>query len=88
MKIQPEQGSLTADDSLMDWHANLITMDHRQVVVLMNDQTRSGIVLFDLTANDFYNCLQKRKSIALFVWMVQEVHHLKMLVEKVVMTHF
>lgn len=35
------------------WHANLIIVNHRKTVVLMNDETRYILVLYGLKAKDF-----------------------------------
>lgn len=38
---------------LFSWHANLITINHRKTVVLVNDSNRYTIVLYGLKAKDF-----------------------------------
>lgn len=38
---------------LFSWHANLIIVNHRKTVVLMNDETRYILVLYGLKAKDF-----------------------------------
>ena len=40
-------------DSLYSWHANLLTINRRKMVVLMHDQSRYIIVLYGMKAKDF-----------------------------------
>ncbi len=40
---------------LFSWHANLLTINRRKTVVLMNDSNRYVIVLYGLKAKDFKN---------------------------------
>lgn len=51
LNIKPE--SIFEEDPLYSWHANLITINRRKAVVLVNDQNRYVIVLFGLKAKDF-----------------------------------
>lgn len=74
MKIKPEQGSQNEEESFMDWHANIITMDRRQIVVLMNDATRYGIVLYGLRANDFSNLATIIQQAIKEVWLAEGIH--------------
>ena len=39
--------------SLFSWHANLITVNRRKTCVLVNDNNRYVIVLYELKAKDF-----------------------------------
>lgn len=73
MKLKPEEGSNSEEDSLMDWHAHLITMNRRQVVVLMNDATRYGIVLYGLKANDFSNLAPLIHQAIKEVWLAEGI---------------
>lgn len=41
------------EDLLFSWHANLITVNRRKIVVLVNDKNRYVIVLYGLKAKDF-----------------------------------
>ena len=41
------------EDDIFSWHANIITINRRKAVVLMNNQSRYTIVLFGLKAKDF-----------------------------------
>jgi len=38
---------------LFSWHANLITLNRKKTVVLVNDKTRYAVVLYGLKAKDF-----------------------------------
>lgn len=53
LKIKP----IKAIDELplFSWHANLITVNHRKTIVLVNDSNRYIIVLYGLKAKDFKN---------------------------------
>jgi hypothetical protein len=42
-------------DERFSWHANLLTLNRRKTVVLMNDSNRYLIVLYGLKAKDFKN---------------------------------
>ena len=51
LDIKPEwQGD---EESLFSWHANLITVNRRKTVVIVNDKNRYVIVLHGLKAKDF-----------------------------------
>jgi hypothetical protein len=53
LKIKPEE---TIDETpLFSWHANLITVNHRKTIVLVNDSSRYIIILHGLKAKDFKN---------------------------------
>ena len=53
LKIKPV---IAIDDlPLFSWHANLITVNHRKAIVLLNDSNRYIIVLYGLKAKDFKN---------------------------------
>jgi hypothetical protein len=51
LKIEPE--SQVDEEPLFSWHTNLITIDHRRAVVLLNDENYYTIVLYGLKAKDF-----------------------------------
>ena len=52
LKIKPE-ASDGSESPLFSWHANVITLDRRKTVVLMNDSNRYTIVLYGLKAKNF-----------------------------------
>ena len=51
LKINPAKG--VEEKPLFSWHANLITINRRKVVVLVNDKNRYSIVLYGLKAKEF-----------------------------------
>ena len=51
LKIKLEK--LEKQDLLFSWHANLITINRRKTIVLVNDATRYSIILYGLKAKDF-----------------------------------
>jgi len=51
LKIAPE--SVAEEDPFFSWHANIILVNRRKTVVLMNDLNRYAVVLFGLKAKDF-----------------------------------
>ncbi|AGK54017.1 plasmid pRiA4b ORF-3 family protein [Bacillus sp. 1NLA3E] len=51
LKLNPE--SEVEGEALFSWHANLITLNRRKTVVLVNDQNRYTVVLYGLKAKDF-----------------------------------
>jgi hypothetical protein len=51
LEIKPE--SQVDEDPLFSWHANLITIEHRRAVILLNDKNFYTIVLYGLKAKDF-----------------------------------
>ncbi|MBE1553195.1 plasmid pRiA4b ORF-3 family protein [Sporosarcina limicola] len=51
LKVEPE--SVAEENPLFSWHANLIMVNRRKAVVLMNDQNRYAVVLYGLKAADF-----------------------------------
>lgn len=53
LKKNPE--TLNEEKALISWHANLIIVNRRKTVVLVNDKNRYAIVLHGLKANDFKN---------------------------------
>lgn len=53
LKVIPE--SVEEEGPLFSWHANIIMVNRRKTVVLMNDMTRYGVVLFGLKAKELKN---------------------------------
>ncbi|MEJ6949378.1 plasmid pRiA4b ORF-3 family protein [Natronospora cellulosivora (SeqCode)] len=53
LKIKPDMG--VEEDPLFSWHANLLTINRRKVLVFVNDKNRYSIVLYGLKAKDFKN---------------------------------
>ncbi|MDF2569996.1 MAG: plasmid pRiA4b ORF-3-like protein [Sporomusa sp.] len=53
LKIKPI--AATNEESLFSWHANIITVNRRKTVVLVNDSNRYIIVLHGMKAKDFKN---------------------------------
>ncbi len=51
LKIKPDTPA--EEDPLFSWHANLIKVDRKKVVVIVNDKNRYIIVLHGLRAKDF-----------------------------------
>ena len=51
LKVEPE--SVAEENPLFSWHANIMTMNRRKTVVLMNDCNRYAVVLYGLKAKDF-----------------------------------
>jgi hypothetical protein len=51
LNIKP--ASSIEEEPLFSWHANLITLNRRKTVVLVNDKNRYVIVLYGLKARDF-----------------------------------
>lgn len=51
LKVKPE--SSVKEDPLFCWHANLLTINRRKAVVLVNDKNRYVIMLYGLLAKDF-----------------------------------
>jgi hypothetical protein len=52
LKVKPEL-NVEEEEPLFSWHANLITVNRRKTVFLVNDQNRYIIILNGLKANDF-----------------------------------
>lgn len=53
LNVKPE--TQVVEDAIFSWHANLITVNRRKAVVLVNDKNRYAIVLYGLKAKDFKN---------------------------------
>lgn len=53
LKIKPSL--VETEQPLFSWHANLIIVNHRKTIVLVNDNSRYVIVLYGLKAKDFKN---------------------------------
>jgi len=45
--------SLAEENPLFSWHANLVTINRRQAIVLLNDKTRYITVIYGLKAKVF-----------------------------------
>jgi hypothetical protein len=52
-RLEIKPASQVDEDPLFSWHANLITIEHRRAVVLLNDKNFYTIVLYGLKAKDF-----------------------------------
>lgn len=50
LKVKPEPG--IEEEALFSWHTNIITVNRRKTVVLVNDKNRYSIVLYGLKAKD------------------------------------
>lgn len=57
LKVVPEVITevITEEDPLFSWHANLLMINRRKVVVLMNDFSRYTVILYGLKAKEFNN---------------------------------
>ncbi|WP_246942833.1 plasmid pRiA4b ORF-3 family protein [Bacillus pinisoli] len=53
LKIKPEP--TMEQEPLFSWHANMLTINRRKTLVLMNDRSRYVIVLYGLKAKDLKN---------------------------------
>lgn len=51
LNMKPEL--MVEEEPLFSWHANLLTVNRRKTVALVNDNNRYVIVLYGLKANDF-----------------------------------
>nr|WP_255356280.1 plasmid pRiA4b ORF-3 family protein [Thermoanaerobacter sp. YS13] len=51
--IERKPVSYEEENLLFSWHANLITLDRRKTVILVNDKNRYVVVLYGLKAKDF-----------------------------------
>jgi hypothetical protein len=51
--LEPPYGSEDFPESLMAWHANLITLNRRKAIVLMNNETRFPVVIYRPKPKDF-----------------------------------
>ncbi len=47
--------SLQDEEPLFSWHANLLNINHRKCLLMMNDKTRYSILLYGMKAPDFKN---------------------------------
>ena len=41
-----QEGYEKFPDSLMAWHANLVNIDRRKAIILMNNETRYSVVIY------------------------------------------
>lgn len=76
LNVQPAQRS--EEDPLFCWHANLITINRRKVVVFVNDKNRYVIVLYGLKAKDFQNLG------SLFIDALRDVFHKECIKDEVI----
>ncbi|MEK5040762.1 plasmid pRiA4b ORF-3 family protein [Sporosarcina sp. FSL K6-3457] len=53
LAFTPTTDAIEEENSLFSWHANMLMINRRKTVVLMNDQNRYVIVLHGLKAKDF-----------------------------------
>lgn len=53
LKLRP--GEMVDENTLFSWHANLITINRRKAVILVNDRTRYCVLLFGLKTSNFKN---------------------------------
>src|SRR5699024_8237482 len=53
LKIKPQAPPEIEEEKLFSWHANLLTINRRKAVVLVNDSNRYVIVLYGLLARNF-----------------------------------
>ncbi|MEQ6377327.1 plasmid pRiA4b ORF-3 family protein [Bacillaceae bacterium S4-13-56] len=53
LKMEPEQSSSEELDPLFCWHANIILMNRKKTIVLVNDKNRYVVVLHGVKAEDF-----------------------------------
>lgn len=54
-QIKKEPVTVDEENPLISWHANLLTVNRRKTIVLVNDKNRYVIVLHGLKAKDFNN---------------------------------
>jgi len=52
-KLTPREGHEHLPNSLKAWHANIVNMDRRKAVVLMNNETRYTVVIYRPKPKDF-----------------------------------
>ncbi|MBO0587223.1 plasmid pRiA4b ORF-3 family protein [Sporosarcina sp. E16_8] len=53
VELKVEAESVAEVDPFFSWHANIIIVNRRKVVVLMNDHNRYAVVLYGLKAKEF-----------------------------------
>lgn len=58
LKIKPEQSSIEEQNPLFCWHANIITMNRKKTIVLVNDKNRYVVILHGLKAKNLKNMNQ------------------------------
>ena len=51
--LEPPYGFENFPESLMAWHANLVILDRRKAIILMNNETRFPVVIYRPKPNDF-----------------------------------
>ncbi len=53
LKIKPAEVEAEGEDPFYSWHANVLVIERRKTVVLVNDKNRYIVVLYGLKAKDF-----------------------------------
>lgn len=76
LKLKPTPA--TEEESLFSWHANILTVNRRKTLVLMNDSNRYIIVLYGLKAKDF------KKIDELIVQAIREMYQEENIKEEVI----
>lgn len=56
-KVKPaddfsEAKAFSTENSFFSWHANYYSIDHKKIVILINDLTNAVVVLYDIRANN------------------------------------
>ncbi|MCC3145347.1 plasmid pRiA4b ORF-3 family protein [Halanaerobium sp. Z-7514] len=62
LKIKNLVEAETSKDQLFCWHANIIRIERRKVIVMTNNAARYTVVLYGLKKNDFKNIAELIKS--------------------------
>jgi len=56
LKIDPQKlSAVPSAEPLFSWHAHVVTVNRKKIVVLVNDESRYSVILFGLKARDFKN---------------------------------
>ncbi|WP_117170298.1 plasmid pRiA4b ORF-3 family protein [Paraliobacillus sediminis] len=76
LKLKPTVA--TEEEPLFSWHANILTVNRRKTLVLMNDSNRYIIVLYGLKAKDF------KKIDELIVQAIREIYQKENIKEEVI----
>jgi hypothetical protein len=51
-ELYPPEGHEQFPNSFMAWHANVVTIDRKKAIVLMNNETRYSIVIYRPSKKD------------------------------------
>lgn len=54
-KLVPAEGYEQFPESFTSWHANLVNINRRKAIILMNNETRYSVVIYRPTPRDFTN---------------------------------